>query len=155
MPTPVNHAAAATDGQRLWVFGGRQGGNTPQPGFTNVQVFDPATSLWDDSGQVGSNLVDMPSGRGGTGRAVHYKGELYVFGGETSDTNDSEADPGGVFPQVFAYDSATNTWRQDARMPTARHGIWPTLFQSRIHVIAGGVVAGHSSSTLHEIFTRQ
>ncbi len=155
MLTKVNHAAAASDGQRMWVFGGRQGGNFPQPGFTNVQVYDPATNSWLDSGQAGSSLADMPSGRGGTGRAILYKGEFYVMGGETSEPNDPEADPGRVFPQVYAYNPVTNTWRQDARMPTARHGIYPILFQSRIHVIGGGVQYGHSSSALHEIFTRQ
>jgi N-acetylneuraminic acid mutarotase/glucose/arabinose dehydrogenase len=155
MPTKVNHAAAATDGQKLYIFGGRQGGNSPQPGFKNVQIYDPATDTWEDSGQPGSSISEMPSGRGGTGRAVYYKGEFYVFGGETSDSDDPEATPGRVFAQVQVYNPVRNTWRQEAHMPTARHGIWPLLFQSRIHVIAGGVHFGNSQSTVHEIFTRQ
>lgn len=33
MPEGVNHAAAGTDGSRMFVFGGRQGGNVVGPGF--------------------------------------------------------------------------------------------------------------------------
>ena len=33
IPTPVNHAAAATDGTRFYVFGGRAGPNEVQPGL--------------------------------------------------------------------------------------------------------------------------
>jgi len=154
MPTGVNHAASATDGQKLYVFGGRGGGNWPQPGWDVVQVFDPLTATWDSSDLPGSTLAPMPSGRGGTGKAVYYQGEFYVFGGETSDAGDPEADPGRVFAQVFAYDPVANTWRQDKRMPTARHGIFPLLFQNRIHVIGGGVVFGNSQSTVHEVFQR-
>jgi hypothetical protein len=40
-------------------------------------------------------------------------------------------------------------------MPTARHGIFPVLHQSRIWVAAGGVTKGHSHSDIVEIFTRQ
>ena len=70
MPTGVNHAAAVSDGTRLWVFGGRQGGNWPQPGFDLVQVYDPATDTWDSSDQPGSTLAPMPLPRGGTGKAA-------------------------------------------------------------------------------------
>ena len=145
MPVGVNHAASASDGAQLWVFGGRQGGNFPQPGFDTVQVYDPATDVWDSSSQAQSQLTPMPSGRGGTGRAVLFAGEFYVFGGE---------EPGNVFDEVFVYRPSTNGWREDAPMPTARHGIFPVRFQGRIFLPAGGTSAGFSSSDLLEIFQR-
>lgn len=154
MATPVNHAAAATDGEKLYVFGGRAGGNTAQSDFDTVQIYDPLTDEWDSSDEQFAVIEPMPSGRGGTGKAVFYRGEFYVIGGETSLSNDPEADPDRVFAQVFAYNPATNTWRQDARMPTARHGIYPLLFQNRILVVGGGVKFGNSQSTVHEVFSR-
>ncbi|MEZ6017362.1 MAG: Calx-beta domain-containing protein [Planctomycetota bacterium] len=143
MPLGVNHAAASTDGQRMYVFGGRQGANVPQVGFTNVQVFDPVAGTWQasTSGQVAA----MPFGRGGTGKAVWYRGEFYVLGGE---------DPTHTFGEVQAYNPATNTWRRDADMPTARHGIFPVLFQDRLFVIGGGLTAGPGASALVEVFQR-
>ncbi|MCP3916755.1 MAG: hypothetical protein GY711_14460 [bacterium] len=140
MPTPVNHAASATDGARLFVFGGRQGGNAPQPGFDTVQAFDPVSGTWD------ATLTPMPAGRGGTGKAVEYFGELYVMGGEGTS---------GVFDEVFAYDPVLDSWRMDAEMPTARHGIFPVRFEDRIVVAGGGTNAGFSASVIVETFSRR
>lgn len=145
MPTPVNHAASATDGSRLWVFGGRQGGNWVQPGFTTVQWYDPATDTWESSNQVQSDLTPMPAGRGGTGKSLFHRGEFYVFGGEAPNT---------VYPQVYAYDPVANTWRTDAPMPTARHGIFPVRFHGRVFLAGGGVTAGFSASDILEVFQR-
>lgn len=155
LPTPTNHAASATDGQKFYIFGGRGGGNTPQPGYDTVQIYDPIADTWDSSDMGASTITPMPNGRGGTGHAVYYRGEFYVFGGETNDGSDQLADPGGVFPQVYVYDPVANSWREELRMPTARHGIYPVLFQSRIFIAGGGVVAGNSQSNLLEIFSRQ
>lgn len=143
MPLGVNHAAAATDGARLFVFGGRQGPNVPAPGFSNVQVYDPVTGTWQTSqnGQVAA----MPLPRGGTGRAVWYRGELYVFGGE---------DASVAFGEVQAYNPLTDTWRLEQGMPTARHGIFPLVFQDRVFVLGGGTAAGFSMSALVEVFQR-
>jgi N-acetylneuraminic acid mutarotase len=84
---------------------------------------------------------------------VFYQGECYVFGGETLDG--PGATPNGVYNRVDVYDPVTSTWRLEAPMPTARHGTFPVLHQSRIWVAAGGVTKGHSHSDIVEIFTRQ
>ena len=151
MPTGVNHAAAGSDGERIFVFGGRGGGNTPQPGFTTVQAFDPVLMSWDSSDMPGSELAPMPSGRGGTGSAVLFRGEFLIFGGETNDAFDAEATGDRVFPQVFAYDPQANTWRRDKDMTTPRHGMYPVLFGGRIFVAGGGTVFGFSQSDVLEI----
>ncbi len=143
LPVPVNHAAAATDGQRLFIFGGRQGPNWPQPGFSTVQVYNPVTQTWQTSGA--GQVAPMPLPRGGTGRAVWYRGEFYVFGGE---------DDLVTFAEVQAYNPATNAWRRDANLPTARHGIFPVKYGDRIFVIGGGVAAGNSASGVFEVFQR-
>lgn len=146
MPTPVNHAASATDGTYLWVFGGRGGGNWPQPGFDNVQRFDPATGIWIDSAQPAAALNPMPMGRGGTGGAVWHGERFFVIGGESSG--------GLVFDDVQVYTPATDRWNLDSPLPTARHGIDPVLVGNRIWVLGGGVIAGFSSSPLNEVLQR-
>jgi glucose/arabinose dehydrogenase/N-acetylneuraminic acid mutarotase len=146
MPTGVNHAASATDGRYLFVFGGRQGGNTPQPGFDNVQRFDPLTLQWLDSDQPLSGLTPMPLPRGGTGRAVFHSGRFWVMGGETSG--------GTVFEDVQTYDPVEDRWALDAPLPTARHGIDPVRDGDRIWVVGGGIVAGFSASDAVEVLQR-
>ncbi|MCP3920271.1 MAG: hypothetical protein GY711_32495 [bacterium] len=143
MPVGVNHAAAATDGRKLYIFGGRQGGNFPQPGFDDVQVYDPVTDTWDASVMAGSQLPAMPAGRGGTGHAVHYFGLFYVMGGESSNQ---------VFDEVQVYDPVARTWRTDTDMITARHGVFPIRHRYDILVAGGGTNAGSSSSRKVEIY---
>ena len=145
MPTKVNHAGSATDGNQLWVFGGRQGGNFPQAGLDTVQSYNPNTNTWDSSDLVQSSLEPLPLGRGGTGRAVFHKGEFYLFGGE---------DAINAFAEVQVYRPSSNTWRDETDMPTARHGVFPVKFQSRMYLVGGGVIAGFSSSDILEIFHR-
>ncbi len=152
-----NHAAAGTDGEKLWVFGGRGPGsgdtNVLANGFADVQVYDPLTNTWESSNDVGSSISPMPIGRGGTGKAVYYQGEFYVFGGET--LNGPGATPAGVYDRVDVYDPATDTWRLEAAMPSARHGIFPVLFESRIFLPGGATNSGNGISSVLEVFTRQ
>jgi N-acetylneuraminic acid mutarotase len=153
MPQGRNHAAPTTDGEKLYVFGGRTGGNWVANGFDEVQISDPVLDTWESSADVGSSLAPLPQARGGTGKAVWYQGEFYVFGGETQ--NGAGATPMGVYDRVDVYDPVANTWRLEAPMPTARHGIFPVLYESRIFVAAGGVQAANSQSVIFEVFTRQ
>lgn len=142
MPTPVNHAAAGTDGERLFVFGGRQGNNVPQPGFDDVQIYDPVTATWETSDAA--QVEAMPKPRGGTGRAVFIDGEFWIMGGENSSI---------AFEDVQVYDPVADTWRDEAPMPTPRHGIFPAFFQGRLHVVGGGLVAGFGVSAVHEVLS--
>jgi N-acetylneuraminic acid mutarotase len=152
-----NHAATGTDGQKVYVFGGRGVGsgsnNVVANGFDHVQIYDPATNTWSASFDPGSTIAPLPIGRGGTGKAVFYKGEFYVIGGET--LNGPGAQPGNVYNRVDVYDPVTNTWRLEAKLPTARHGVFPVIYQGKIYVAGGGVNAGFSNSNVLEIYSRQ
>ena len=77
-----------------------------------------------------------------------------MFGGETQTNPGGHANPQGTYDRVDVYDPATNTWRLDAEMPTARHGIYPLKFGNRIFVVAGGTSAGFSKSDVVEVFQR-
>lgn len=157
MPLPRNHAAAGTDGTRLWVFGGRGPGsgdsNVVANGFAQVQVYDPLTNSWESSDDIGSSLLPLPIGRGGTGKAVYKDGEFYVFGGET--VSGPGAVAGNVYDRTDVYDPAADSWRTDAPMALPRHGSFPVLYESRIFLPGGGVVAGASTSSGFDVFNRQ
>ncbi len=152
-----NHAAGGTNGSRFFVFGGRGFGsgnnNTVANGFDTVEIYDPIANTWITSADVGSTLAPLPIGRGGMGHAVYYQGEFYVMGGET--LNGPGANAQNTYDRVDVYNPVTNLWRLEAPMPTARHGIWPVLFQSRIFVTGGGPSSGLSQSITTETFTRQ
>ncbi len=150
MPKAANHAAAATDGSRFYIFGGRAGIGDVQNGFGTVQIYDPTTNSWKSSDNAGDNLAPLPVGRGGMGKAVFHNGEFYVIGGET--LNGSGATAAHTFNRVDIYKPSTNTWRLGAAMPTARHGIFPVLLAGRIYVAGGGVASGESASNLLEIY---
>jgi N-acetylneuraminic acid mutarotase len=154
MPQGRNHAAAESDGAKMYVFGGRGPGsgdtNELADGFDTVQIYDPATDSWESSLDPGSTLAPLPQARGGMGTAVFANGEFWVMGGETHDGAGATAD--GVYDRVDAYNPTTNTWRSGPPMPTARHGIFPVLDGTEIHVVGGGVKAGYSSTTVHEVF---
>jgi N-acetylneuraminic acid mutarotase len=152
MPRGRNHAASATDGRKLYVFGGRGPGsgdsNTVANGFNTVQVYDPATNTWASSDDAGSNIRPLPQARGGMGKAVFYKNQFYILGGETLTGTGATADH--VYNRVDVYNPVSNTWRLAAPMPTARHGIFPLLYAGRIYVAGGGTRAGSSNSSLLE-----
>jgi N-acetylneuraminic acid mutarotase len=84
---------------------------------------------------------------------VYYQGEFYVMGGET--LNGPGATPDKVYDRVDVYDPVADTWRLEAPMPTARHGIFPVLYQSRMWIAGGGVKSAFSQSNAVEVFTRQ
>ncbi len=151
MPQGRNHAAAATDGSKFYTFGGRTGGNVVSNGFDTVEIYDPATNTWQSSANAGSTLAPLPQARGGTGKAVFYKGEFYVMGGET--LNGAGATAQSVYNRVDIYNPIANTWRMGPAMPTARHGIFPLLAAGQIFVAGGGITSGNSQSTMTEILT--
>jgi N-acetylneuraminic acid mutarotase len=136
MPTPRNHLAAGSLGGKLYAVGGRSG---DIGGITNaLEEYDPATGLW-------TERAPMPTARGGIA-GVAVEGQLYVFGGEGN-----RARPDGVFPQVEAYDPATDTWRSLPPMGIPRHGIQAAAIGNRIYIPGGattegfGVVAAHQA----------
>ena len=157
MPLGRNHAAAGTDGRRLYVFGGRGPGsgdaNVVADGFDDVQIYDPPTNTWTCSCTPGSLIPPLPQKRGGMGRAAYIDGEFYVVGGETSPTGTGQV-AGNVYNRVDVYNPTTRTWRLDAAIPTARHGISPIAYDGKLLVAGGGTQAGGSESNVLEFFSR-
>ena len=154
MPSGRNHAAAATDGQRMFIFGGRRGGNFVANGFDDVMIFDPIPGTWTSTLEEAATIAPLPVARGGTGDAVWYREEFYVFGGETLD--DPNTVPGSnVYDRVDVYDPQTNTWRLEAPMTHPRHGLDPVVFQGRVLLPGGGLQAGFGNSNSFDEFIRR
>ena len=149
MPRARHHAAAGTDGQRLFVFGGKGPGSgdsdTIANGFGDVQIYDPATDVWTVSDTLPGRPAPLPQGRGGTGRAPYIAGEFWVLGGETLDA--PGAMPEGVFRRVDIYDPVANRWRPGPPLRTARHGIFPLLHAGRVYLLGGNPRAGPSATS--------
>jgi hypothetical protein len=85
------------------------------------------------------------------GKAVYLRGEFYVFGGETLD--DPDADVSGVYDRVDVYDPSARSWRAEARMLHARHGIFPVTYQGHVFLAGGGTTSADSGSTVFDTFT--
>jgi N-acetylneuraminic acid mutarotase len=153
MPVGRNHAAAGTDGQKLFIFGGRDGGNIVSNGLNDVQIYDPASNTWQWSGDNGSNIPPLPHARGGMGKAPFYGREFYVMGGETTSSGTGQV-AGNVYNRVDVYNPSARTWRLETIMPTARHGICPLAVDSQIMVAGGGLQADQSQSIVFELFSR-
>lgn len=150
MPQGRNSAPAGTDGSRLFLFGGRDGGDEPGNGFNTVQIYNPSTNSWLSSAS-GAPLAPLPQARAGIVKAPLFDGEFYVIGGET--VNGAGATPDNVYQRVDIYNPQTNTWRRGPDMPTARHGIFPMTAGNRILVPGGGTRAGASNSNILEVLT--
>lgn len=153
MPRPRNHAASATDGERLFVFGGRGPGsgaaNVVANGFADVQIYDPRTNSWLVSDGSSGAPLPVPQARGGMGKAVWLHDEFWVLGGETLDGAGASKDH--TYRRVDIYDPKANRWRPGPPLPTGRHGIFPVTDEDMIVIAGGGGVAGNSSSQTVEM----
>lgn len=153
MPRPRNHAASATDGERFYIFGGRGpgsgAGNVVADGFDDVQIYDPRTDTWRVSDGSRDAPVPLPQARGGMGKALWLNGEFWILGGETKGGTGATAKH--TYARVDIYDPRTNRWRAGPKLPTARHGIFPVLYEGQIVVAGGGDVAGNSQTRVLEV----
>ncbi|TGY94242.1 galactose oxidase [Marinicauda pacifica] len=141
-PTARNSAASVLVNGMLHVIGGRtvSGGNTPVH-----EAFDLEAGRW-------STLAPLPvpaagpRGAGGLAAAQVY-GTIFTFGGEWFD------DGGGVYDQVWAYDTREDRWREATRMPTPRHGLGAVALDGAIYTIGGAAQAGGvNTSASVEVF---
>eukprot|EP00040_Diaphanoeca_grandis_P010687 m.54763 g.54763 ORF g.54763 m.54763 type:complete len:1161 (-) comp21970_c0_seq1:84-3566(-) len=135
---PVDHAAFATDGAKMFIFGGRTTGhNIPAMGTNKVQIYDPTADSWTEG-------TPMPDGRGGGG-AAYVDGVFIVLGGESRTQ---------VYGETYYFDGLTwFTTLPDMISP--RHGISPMYdpVSQKVYVSAGGVKQGPSKSDLLEILS--
>jgi N-acetylneuraminic acid mutarotase len=137
LPEAREHCAAGAIGGRIVIAGGRADGiGGFQP---NTWVFDPQTEDY----APGAPLL---TARGGVAGAVLGE-RLFIFGGEGN-----ASDPSGVFPQVEAYDPATDTWEAFPDMLFPRHGLGAAADADRIYLPGGASQQGFGAEDTHTVF---
>lgn len=136
LPEPREHCLAGEIDGTLIIASGRSGGIG---GFeANTWAFDPAAEAY-------TARAAIPTPRGGTAGAV-LGGRLYVFGGEGN-----VAHPSGVFPQIEAYDPATDTWAALPDMEGPRHGFGAAALGDSIYLPGGAVTQGFGAVAAHSV----
>ena len=135
MPTPRDHLAAVTAGNRIYAIGGR-----PELDYRRnmgtVEEYDPQANQW-------RSRANLPTPRSGITAGV-INDWIYVIGGESGE---------GTFATNEAYHPATDQWRTMTPMPTARHGLGSAVVNGRLYAISGGPTPGGSFSQVNEVFT--
>ena len=126
-----DHVYGGVVNGHLLIVGGR---DRPVYNIDAAEEFDPATGAW-------TTRAPMPTGRsGGYGAALN--GKFYAFGGEGNPVV-----PSGVYPQVEAFDAATNTWTKFADMPLPRHSMVGIASGGKIYLPGGAVKRGGGELT--------
>jgi hypothetical protein len=99
LPTPRRDHSLATDGARLYLFGGRDSGP-----LADFWVYDIAAGQWTEVVTPGP-----PARFGHNGLFEDGSQRLFVFGGQAS----------GFFNDVWAYDSTAGRWTEVGALPPA------------------------------------
>jgi len=133
LPVARDHGGGAATETSFFAIGGRNGAHVPR-----VDAFDVRTRAW-------SERAPMPTSRAGIAVA-QGKGRVYVAGGEGDRRNTT-----GVFPEVEAYDPATNTWIALPPMRTPRHGMGAAVVDDLLVVPSGGTVEGYGPTPIVEV----
>ena len=118
---------------KIYLIGGwskepvQAGGN--DIAMKNVEEFDPVANAW-------MKKADMPTGRyllPPTSPVVG--GKIYVIGG-------FDGRQGRALADVEAYDPATDTWKEQRKMPTARYHFATAVVRGKIYTFGGIDKAG-------------
>ena len=137
LPATRDHACGAAIGGQLHFVGGRTvDTGSPRP---DVWSYDPATNMW-------TARAPMPTGRGGMGCGA-IGGKLYATGGEGNPMISS-----GVFPDVEAFDPATNTWTELPDMTNPKHGVGGAVWAGALYLCGGANVEGFGAIAAVDIF---
>ena len=138
LPVPLDHLAAGAVGGVFYTLGGRNGAIVS--GTAATFAYDPATREW-------TPRADMPTARGGVSGAV-LGDRIYVLGGEGNRQSTT-----GVYPDVEAYDPATDSWEVLEPMALPRHGVGVAAEGGRIYVPGGAVSQGFGASATVDAWT--
>jgi len=123
---PVRAAAAATDGEKIYVFGGSSGAG---PRTIHTQIYDPADGTWVEG-------ADLP---------VALDWSTAVYDGESVHLMGGVIDDVGVTDGHWVYDVAGDSWSVGPPLPSPAAGSASALVGGEI-VVAGGIVNAGSHS---------
>ena len=122
MPRARDHFHAAVVDNVFYAIGGRVSSTSLNATTTANDAYDLGGGSWIQG------LKRLPSPRGGFATAV-LGDEIVIIGGEGG---------GSVHDEVEAYHTSSDTWRELAPIPTARHGIQAVVCSGAVYVADGG-----------------
>ncbi len=137
-PFTRDHVQVAVVGDKLYVAGGRNGGNGDT--VEEVDIYDFTSGAWST---LPSPAGDLPTPRGGASTLAvgHY---VMVLGGESTQTL--------AHNEVEALNTLTNTWVIMQPLNIGRHGTQAIFYNDNIYVTVGsGQKGGSPELTSHEI----
>jgi N-acetylneuraminic acid mutarotase len=140
MPVRKEHCAAGAIGGKITIAGGRTDG---------IEGFEPTTLVFDPANPGYTQKKAIPTPRGGCASAV-VGDKLYLFGGEGDASNAA-----GVFPNVDAYDPATDAWRALPDLALPRHGFGAAVVDGRVYLPGGASREGGGAVDMGSIYTVQ
>jgi N-acetylneuraminic acid mutarotase len=137
LPATRDHACGGVLGSELVFVGGR-----------TVQTNSPRPDVWSYSATANTwtPRAAMPTGRGGMGCGV-IGDKLYATGGEGN-----PAVASGVFPDVEAFELATNTWTELADMPNPKHGVAGAVWDGALYLCGGADKEGFGAIAATDVF---
>lgn len=133
MITPRNSMAAVGIRGAIYTFGGRtvNGGNVDV-----TEAYDPLSDRW-------QTMRPMPRAQAGLAAAA-IGNSVFVFGGEYFG---NRAGAGGVFSEVWAFDTSEDRWRSAGLMPRPRHGLGAVTLANSIYTIGGASQPGGNGTS--------
>jgi hypothetical protein len=140
MPVRKEHCAAGAIGGKIYIAGGRTDG---------IEGFEPTTLEFDPANPGYTQKKPIPTPRGGCAAAV-VGAKLYLFGGEGNANSAA-----GVFPNVDAYDPATDSWQALPDLTVPRHGFGAAVVEGRVYLPGGSIRQGGGASDYGSIYTLQ
>ncbi|EAU38786.1 predicted protein [Aspergillus terreus NIH2624] len=138
LPAPRDHAGKGIYRDMLYILGGREFGNKNV--VSTVFGFNLTSQQW------ATAFEPMPIARGGVASAT-IGSLIFTAGGEGD-----RRTPTAVFPEMQAYDAATNTWVDYADMPLPVHGSDAVVYKGEIVIPGGGIVTGATLTPVVQTF---
>ena len=131
-PTARSSAASAVVDDKIYIIGGRTGGDDSQ-NLNIVEMYDTQSKTW-------QSLSPLPISAAGLAASV-IDGKIIVSGGEAL-SNKSNWQAGEVFDSVFQYDPSTDEWQMLSALPAPRHGHGTVSLNDMIYIIGGAAKVG-------------
>jgi N-acetylneuraminic acid mutarotase len=121
IPTPKHNYSTAVYNDKIYIFGG----STKIDGdiwsqTSTVEVYDPATNVWDTS-------YSLPSVRFNPGIGL-FNNKIIILGGFAGDE---------VINSVDIFDPVTGVWSQSDTLPTKNVAMGSTILNNKIYIIGG------------------
>lgn len=140
LPEGRDHVGGSVIDNTFYVVGGRVNGITnPRNTTFALDLAHP--------GRGWVEKAEMHTARGGLSTSS-IGSLIYTFGGE----GDRTLIPNGVYDEVEAYDTLSDTWIQLGVMPYPRHGTNAATVGRRIYIPGGGNVTAAAAVSTNDAF---